>query len=135
MNTLRIVGILLLAVMLTNCKSNAIYNIKYSDQNNNLYLITQDTFLYEPVTKKESSSGVYDGGDPVTKEIDNATFDRISNLVLEIKNDSTQHAAKRKMTFSILVITSGNLNERFFIKPSDTRDQLEELLEEIKTSK
>ena len=134
MMMLRILKLGILALLLTQCTSNSIYNIKYSDQNSNQYLVTQDTFIYEPMTKEGSSSGAYEGGEPIKKEIDNAEFEMIAEVVLQLKSDSTQHAAKRKKLISVLVITSGNLNEKFFIKPCESRDRLEELLKELKES-
>ena len=132
MNKIKFVVILMCAVVLSQCKSDAIYNIKYTDQNNNHYLITQDTFLYDPITAMESSSGVYDGGDPVNKEIPKATFNEVAALVKAMIDDKNLHSEKRLKGTSIIVVTQGNLNDKYFIKSNPIRDQLETLLEEIK---
>ena len=132
MKFLGFISILIVALSMSNCKSDAIYNIKYTDQNNNHYLVTQDTFLYEPVSEENSSSGVYSGGDPVNKEIKKETFNQVADIVRKLMADSSNHSEKRVKTTSILVVTRGNLNDKYFLKASAERERLDRLLEEIK---
>lgn len=41
----------------------------FTDSNNNSYLLDRDQLSYSPITKANSSSGIYDGGVPFSKKL------------------------------------------------------------------
>jgi hypothetical protein len=53
--------------------------LTYIDKNNNTYKITESEVEYIPIKASESSSGMYSGGEPWKKKIDNEVFFVIEN--------------------------------------------------------
>lgn len=57
---------------------------RYADGSANVYRITGPEpyrFKYIPVKPEQSSSGTYDGGEPVDREIDEEVFSRVAELI------------------------------------------------------
>lgn len=104
--------------------------IKYLDQNNNRYLITQDSFQYVPITEKESSSGTYNGGNPVSKKINVAKFLEIQKAAEAMAKTSS--VLIRRMTTSVLTISRPQLTGSYILQKSDERNLFESLLLELK---
>ncbi|WP_432411560.1 hypothetical protein [Rasiella sp. SM2506] len=104
--------------------------ITYLDQNNNRYLITQDSFQYFPITEKESSSGTYNGGDPVSKKINITKFSEIQKAgEVMVKTSSV---LIRRMTTSALTIRRPQLTGSYILQKSNERNLFESLLLELK---
>ncbi len=114
-------------------QKNEMMRITYTDQNNNRYHITETSFTYTPVTKKESSSGTYDGGEPVSKTITDSDFEKIHLLAEEIVGVSPKDV-KREMMTSVLSISRNGAKHRVTLRKSDKRIRLEELLTSLKNT-
>src|SRR5688572_2333421 len=76
----------------------------YIDGNNNTYTITSDSIKYDPITPKESSSGIYSGGDPKAVAITKEQFSKIESIIHQIQKDKASHAGKREMGYGTVVI-------------------------------
>jgi len=107
-------------------------SITYIDQNNNRYLITQDNFQYIPITEKESSSGSYNGGVPVSKKINSVTFSEIQKAAEAMAKTSS--VLIRRMTTSVVTIRRPQLTGSYILQKSDERSLFESLLLKLKDS-
>lgn len=68
----------------------------FCDGNANCYFISDTQIVYKPITKLQSSSGEYDGGNPQTVTITKKTFTRLSKLAKKIITDKKEHELDRK---------------------------------------
>lgn len=76
----------------------------YVDGNNNVYTLTPDSLVYDPITPNESSSGEYSGGEPKTVKITSEKFSKIEGIVLAILKDKKSHEKNRQMGFGTLEV-------------------------------
>ena len=106
----------------------------YTDQNNNTYTITETSVEYDPITPAESSSGMYSGGEPWKKKIDNEVFYVIETWFNDINKDKTQHLKKRIKPSIVLSVKKGKKKEKVVIaKPNKEFDEYMKLLKTNKT--
>ncbi|KOY85783.1 hypothetical protein AD998_06095 [bacterium 336/3] len=71
------------------------YSYIYADGSANIWLISDKTIEYKPVTKEMSSSGMYDGGKPFKKEITEAQYKEIQVLLKKGLQNTAIHAESR----------------------------------------
>ncbi len=112
----------------TNTPANMYF---YLDQNNNSYSITPTEIKYNPMTAKNSSSGVYNGGEKTTVTIDKKMFNEIAQLAETLLQDSEYHADKRAMLTAVISTERNEIVIKRFLKQSPTRSQLETLLNNL----
>ena len=105
--------------------------IHYTDQNNNRYRITETSFDYTPITDKESSSGTYNGGVPVSKKGSIEAFEELHQLALDIIATAPKET-KREMLTTILSITSNGETDRRILRKSEKRTLFESKLVSLK---
>ena len=105
--------------------------IYYTDQNNNRYRITETSFDYTPITDKESSSGTYNGGVPVSKKGSIEVFEELHQLALDIIATAPKET-KREMLTTILSITSNGETDRRILRKSEKRNLFESKLVSLK---
>ena len=106
----------------------------YTDQNNNTYTITETSVEYDPITPAESSSGMYSGGEPWKKKIDNEVFYVIETWFNDISKDKPQHLKKRIKPSIVLSVKKGKKKEKVLIaKPNKEFDEYMKLLKTNKT--
>jgi hypothetical protein len=108
--------------------------LEYSDGNGNYYKITVDSIIYDPITKEMSSSGMYDGGEPVEKSITEKEFLAVKNEFEAIFNKKEIHIQHRMKTSGRLTINEGQGAEKqIIIKHSEEQEKLEKLLKSLLT--
>ncbi|MEZ4884609.1 MAG: hypothetical protein R3E32_07790 [Chitinophagales bacterium] len=78
-------------------KNNEKPNYRYVDGSNNTYVITPTSIDYQPIDKMMSSSGDYDGGEPVTKDIDETQYAAIQAAMQAAIENTAAHIEKREM--------------------------------------
>ncbi len=107
-----------------------IYN--YLDENGNKYIISNKSIEYIPVKPSFSSSGVYNGGKYVNKELNKIQYDWIiSNLNFAIKNKNI-HIKDRVKTSGLIIIRDKNKEDSYVLSPdSEEKHKIESLLQEI----
>jgi len=71
------------------------YTYHYADGNANVWVITDKNLEYKPVTKEMSSSGMYDGGKPFTKEITETQYKEIQALLKKGLSNTAIHIENR----------------------------------------
>ncbi len=104
----------------------------YTDLNNNSYKITSTHLQYDPIKPAESSSGSYDGGEPVKVVIDKKTFTDISKKADSLMATSEIYTTSRKMLTAILSMERDGRTTRCMIMPSNERTDFEALLRRTK---
>lgn len=111
-------------------KSSAVYS--YADGSGNLYVVEGGescTLEYDPVKPVESSSGVYDGGDYVKREISRAEYERIAAIFSRAFAEKESHIENRVMLSGLFIIKEGSEVRRCIHAPgSELKAELEELL-------
>lgn len=127
-------SILLLTIMNIQNPDPAVYT--YADGSANLYRMSADTFEYIPVTKEQSSTGIYDGGAPVKKAMRAVFFAEFTGLIERAKIENGQHAADRAKMTGQIGIQKGKETLGFILKSdSEIKKRIEKLLEEEKRIK
>jgi hypothetical protein len=96
---------ILLTVLFTALlfKANAQISYMYSDGNSNAYSVKETEIKYDPVSKEESSSGHYSGGEPKAVIISPHELNKLTALFEEIIADSSCHQPKRSMGSGLLI--------------------------------
>jgi len=103
--------------------------LEYLDGSGNAYKITTDSISYFPITRKMSSSGMYDGGKEAHKSITKSDFENLLARYDGIFTDKSIHIKDRIKTSGVLVrYTDKNVPEEIIISKSDEQQKLEEFL-------
>ena len=96
-------------------------NYIYSDESSNNYIISETQIKYEPVTKENSSSGTYSGGEPKTKTLSKTDFEKISALFKEVFTAKVDQQQNREMMTGLLIHKKGKKTiQQVVIKPKST---------------
>ncbi len=108
--------------------------LEYSDGNGNYYKITVDSIIYVPITKEMSSSGMYNGGEPIEKSIMEKEFTAVKNEFESIFSKKEIHIQHRMKTSGRLAVNKGQDNEKqVIIKHSKEQEKLDKLLKSLRT--
>jgi hypothetical protein len=91
----------LFAALLYNV--NAQISYMYSDGNSNAYSVKETELKYDPVSKEESSSGNYSGGEPKVVVITPHELNKLTVLFEEVMADSSCQQTKRSMGSGLLI--------------------------------
>lgn len=105
--------------------------ITYTDANNNQYFIDSGFIKFRPVSKEDSSSGTYSGGEPEDIEIDMEDFMNIYFLVENAFINQQLHLIKRIKTSSIITIEFEDEELRAIIIDSREIQEIEGFLEKF----
>lgn len=99
----------------------------YSNGSGNTYIIKNDqtkTLEFIPVKPQYSSSGIYDGGDPALKEINDTQYEQIIIALNTAINNKECHIENRIKT-SGLITKKENEKEEVIIISSNSEELLE----------
>jgi hypothetical protein len=108
----------------------------YSDGSGNRYLFSKNSFEYFPVKPAESSTGHYDGGDPVKNQPDPGLFAKVTGLIHAAAEAKTDHTPDRAKGTAKIEITEGVVSTMFILKMNSTwRSDIEAVLTKMKTAK
>jgi hypothetical protein len=106
--------------------------IDYGDGNGNQYIIKQDSFEYNPVKPKFSSSGIYDGGNYVKKKITQQQYDKIASIFTETMANEASHVKNRVKGSGAITIQEENVVKSCILSPnSEKLNDIERILKEI----
>ncbi len=125
-------SLLFFALVFMNAAPKEYTKITYLDRNNCKLEITQTTISYIPITKAESSSGMFDGGEPWKKEIDNDVWFEINSQIkahIENKKNILKQRAKPSVAF---VLEQGKKKKTVI---ASYNAELDEYLKSLKTIK
>lgn len=106
--------------------------ITYIDRNNCKLEITQTTISYIPISKAESSSGMFDGGEPWKKEIDNDVWFEI-NSQIKAHIENKKNILKQRVKHSVVFVLEQGKKKKTVIATYNA--ELDEYLKSLKTLK
>ena len=106
--------------------------LMYSDGNGNAYKIIKGNISFQPISREISSSGLYDGGEPVHKKITRKDFKKVY-LVFEsiFKNKKIQIPNRIKTSGLLSMQEEGEDKKVIIIKKSEEQKQLALMLKEL----
>lgn len=105
--------------------------IVYNDGNANSYIIEPNSFVYDPITPMESSSGVYSGGDPKDFSIDQEKFNAIFIKAEELSKKESIMIDSRQKGTGFLKLTFEKSEKSFYISNCTELDEFEKYLKNI----
>lgn len=112
----RILVVLLFDLILASCMNSSTY-YQYADGNANVYIITSDSLEYIPVKPEESSTGIYNGGEPKKIALSIQEFRNVSGLLEAAKKNNAIHIPDRIKTSGMITTLSGDEKTNFILKP------------------
>jgi len=96
-------------------------NYIYSDGNSNSYNISETQIKYDPVTKENSSSGNYSGGEAKSKSLSQKDFEKLNSLFKEAIAAKTEQQSDRVMQSGLLIHKKGKKTmEQIVLKPGSS---------------
>jgi hypothetical protein len=113
------------------------YDYQYADGAGNLYIIDRQSIDYRPITRAESSSGIYDGGTPRKVKIDARQYQEIAvklDQVFDLKsiNISNRNLGRAKGTGVISKPDKNRqIQSRVIAHKSQEQNEIEALLDRI----
>jgi len=109
---------------------------RYADGSGNVYRISGPdpyTFRYVPIKPHESSSGTYDGGKEVNKEITQSDFDQVAQLFSEAFGKYADLEMKREMGSGMLSSNVDGESQRLILPMrNEDKQGIEKLLKSFR---
>ena len=105
--------------------------INYGDGNGNQYIIEQESIEYNPVKPKFSSSGIYDGGDHVKKNITQQQYNKIASIIKEAITNEESHIKNRVKLSGVITMQEGKVVKSCILSPnSEELREIEKILKD-----
>ena len=105
---------------------------EYHDGSANRYIINNDTIEYIPIKPAQSSSGFYDGGDYVKKEISKSQYKNIISIFVEAIKNKESHIKNRVKMSGRIIELEGDKKNIYILSPnSEEKNNIERVLREI----
>lgn len=102
------------------------------DGNGNKYVIRKETIEYIPMKPTLSSSGFYDGGNHIKKEITALQYREITSIINKIIRNTDSHIDKRVKMSIMITIREENDKRVYIIAPNSTElNMIEKRLQDI----
>jgi hypothetical protein len=114
------------------CMGRRNLSYEYADGSGNLYRLSETLIEYIPVQPKLSSSGLYSGGNPVKKTINEADYEKIVQNFQAAINNKAIHIENRLMGSGMILIREEEQTIRVLLSQSAIEKiELEALLKEL----
>ena len=105
---------------------------RYIDGSNNTYFIWGNEIKYTPISKENSSSGEYDGGEAKSIQIKKEESDKLYKLCSDAITDTTTHINHRNMGCGTLVHVQKSGNKTYYLSMnSKSKNKIENYLKEL----
>jgi hypothetical protein len=108
---------------------------EYIDGSGNKYVLTQDEkyiIEYIPIKPEFSSSGVYDGGEYLKKEIKEAEHDSIALILSKAIQNKKEHIDNRLKGSGMIIFKTEKEKNSYILKPkSGILNDIEKVLNNI----
>lgn len=105
--------------------------MNFGDGNGNQYIIEQDIIEYNPIKPKFSSSGVYDGGDRIKKNITQQQYNKIESIFKGALANKTSHIRNRVKMSGAITMQEGKVVKSCILSPnSDELNEIEKILKD-----
>jgi hypothetical protein len=96
------------------------WSVVYADGSANQYVIEGSadgaSFVYDPVTPEQSSTGTYSGGDPRSGPLDRVRVAELWRQVRAFEADTEQHAPDRNKGTGAFSIRDANGKRSFIVE-------------------
>ncbi len=107
-------------------------NYKYLDGSGNEYKFSNKFIEYIPVKPHFSSSGVYDGGDYIKKEINEFQYNQLSSILNAAMKNKKIHITNRVKRSGIIIVQDKIKEKKCILNPdSNELKDIEKLLFDI----
>jgi len=107
-------------------------NYRYLDGSGNEYKFNNKFIEYIPIKPFYSSSGVYDGGDHIKKDIKEFQFNQLSSILNTAMENKKIHITDRVKRSGIIIIQDKNKQKTCILNPNSKEVQnIEKMLHEI----
>ncbi|MCH2234515.1 MAG: hypothetical protein MK078_09705 [Crocinitomicaceae bacterium] len=108
------------------------HTITYIDGSNNSYSLDHSKLSYDPVTKEESSSGEYSGGEAKTVSLIDEEEIQLMHLFDKVLEDTENHIEKRTMGCGTIVEKNHDKKTTTYIAmKAESKQKLESYLKEL----
>ena len=108
------------------------HSMTYIDGSNNTYTISDGKLSYDPVTKEESSSGEYSGGDPKKVMLKDEEEIQLMHLFDKALEDTDSHIETRTMGCGTIIEKDHDEKTTTYIAmKAEVKINLEEYLREL----
>ncbi len=108
---------------------------RYLDGSGNEYIINNEakiTIEYNPVKPLQSSSGIYDGGDYVKKEISEIQYDKIISTLREAIENRDIYINNRVKGSGMIILQEEDKEDVYILEPGSKEiDNIEKSLQNI----
>jgi hypothetical protein len=108
---------------------------KYLDGSGNEYIITNEakiTIEYNPVKPLQSSSGIYDGGEYVKKEISVLQYNKIISTLKEAIKNRDIYINNRVKGSGMIILQEEDKEDIYILEPGSKEiDNIEKILQVI----
>jgi hypothetical protein len=105
---------------------------EYADGSGNVYVVKDLSVEYKPVTPRNSSSGVYSGGEPAHATVSASQYDSLVNLLESAMANSSIHQENREMMTGLIVRYSSADTTRIVLKrDSSEKNAIETALKKL----
>jgi hypothetical protein len=103
--------------------------IDFGDGNGNQYIIEQGSIEYNPIKPKFSSSGIYDGGDHVKKNITQQQYNKIASIFKKAITNEESHIKNRVKLSGVITLQEGKVVKSCILSPnSEELREIEKIL-------
>ena len=103
-------------------------NYRYLDGSGNEYKFNNRFIEYIPVKPNFSSSGVYDGGDYIKKEINEFQYNQLSSILNVAMKNKKIHITNRVKRSGIIIVQDKDKEKKCILNPdSNELKDIEEL--------
>lgn len=99
------------------------YYVQYTDGNGNQFIIKREkkaTIEYIPVKPINSSSGIYNGGDYIKKNLDNSQFLELSTLLQQVIQNEENKIENRVKGSGKIIQFENNQKRIYLIAPKSS---------------
>ncbi len=135
MNIYSIPFFIIVLLLQAGCANMKSIKYLYSDGNGNTYKIGHldgRSLEYIPVRPEMSSSGEYDGGEPVRKSLTEKNMEQIADLLNRAISHSAVHIQNRVKGSGLIVKSEGGAETAIIISgDSDEKRKIEILLKQL----
>jgi len=103
----------------------------YGDGSANVYTVTPTTIEYDPVKPEFSSSGIYDGGEPIKKAITTDQFETITAAMEKAFASKSEHIKNREKGTGSVSIYGKQTASFILARGSAAKRELEAALKKV----
>lgn len=106
-------------------------SFSYADINNNTFRGDPQRLSYRPIQAKESSSGVYSGGEAKDLDLQADQWETVQDLIKAIIDNESIHLEQRRMLTTRLFVSRAGESQSWIIRRSEEQAALDTFLRQV----